>query len=352
MPFAREIELLKLLAAGERQRVASCVLSREVDFQALADFLERQQLGLYFSRKLEALQLGKLFPAGFREKLHWQRDAQNQKREALVAALAALHGEFATAGVDFILTKGLHLAARYWGGVENRFTWDLDLLVEPENLDSAVRVLQQAGYRTAHASVLASRLLHRFSHAQEFIGQGVAVDLHWIFRPRPGHRVDYAAIWQRRGTWVFNGVPYPVLSGEDTLLMLLLGIAEDVERAEPNYRKFWDIYLMLCAGVVADWDAFFQTAQQQGVGRIVVATLALTCHALRCGDAFPALQRALGHWSQAVPCSERELQALLERRSRHPANRLWVARLQPVSTAYYLAWWTLTAPMRYLVWRW
>lgn len=349
--YCREIALLKLLAAGERQQVATRVLSREVDFQALGEFLESQELGLYFSHQLQTLQLGKLFPANFREKLQWQCEAQRQQRTALIAALEELHHAFATAGVEFILTKGLHLAERYWGGVANRFTWDLDLLVEPQHLHPAVAVLQQAGYQSAHSGALGTRLARHFSHAQEFARHGVAVDLHWIFRPRPGHSVDYAAIWRRRGTWEFNNVRYSVLSADDTLLMLLLGIAEDVERAEPNYRKLWDVYLMLRCDAVTDWGAFFQAARQQGVGTLVVAMLALICHALGCSTEFPRLQRTLGEWSQGLPCASEDLQAVLERRPKHPANRLWVARLQPVSVTYYLAWWTLTAPMRYLVWR-
>lgn len=347
---SREIALLKLLAAGERQQVASRVLSREVDFQALADFLESQELGLYFSHKLDALKLDKLFPATLRERLRWQQEAQRGQRTALIAALEELQRTFATAGVEFILTKGLHLAEQYWGGVENRFTWDLDLLVEPEHLPSAVLILRQAGYRSAHAGALGARLVRHFSHAQEFIRRGVAVDVHWIFRPRPGHCVDYAAIWRRRCTWVFKDVQYSVLSGVDTLLMLLLGIAEDVERAQPNYRKLWDIYLMLRSEVVHDWGVFFYQARQQGVGRLVVAMLALTCHALDCRDEFPALNRSLDEQSGGGQCSAQALELVLTRPPKHPANRLWVARLQPVSAAHYLAWWTLTAPMRYLVW--
>jgi hypothetical protein len=351
MQFSAEIELLKLLAAGERRQVASRVLSRAVDLQSLADFLEGQEMGLYFSHQLESLQLDRLFPAAFLEKLRWQREAQRLQRTALVAALEVLQREFADAGVDFILTKGLHLADTYWAGVENRFTWDLDILVEAERLSRAVQVLQQAGFESVHAGALGSRLVRHFSHAQEFTGHGVAVDLHWIFRPRPGHRLDYAAIWRRKRSWVYNDVQYSVLSGVDTLLMLLLGIAEDVERAQPNYRKLWDIYLMLRSDAVHDWGVFLFKAREQGVERLVVAMLALTCQALQCRDEFPELARSLDEREKECQCSAAEIARALSRRPLHPGNRLWVARLQPVSAPYYLLWWTLTAPMRYLVWR-
>ena len=351
MQFAGEIELLKLLAAGEARQLVTHVLARAVDFQTLLDFLERHELAQYFSHRLDTLHLNKLFPVAFRERLAWQRDAQRQQREALAAALCSLHREFAADGVEFILTKGLHLADQFWGGVENRFTWDLDVLVKAVAVDSAVHSLQRAGYRSAHAGALASRLVRRYSHAMEFTRQGIAVDLHWIFRPRPGHCVDYAAIWARRGSWVFRGNQYCVLGAQDTLLMLLLGIAQDVERAQPNYRKLWDIYLLLCSGVIDDWPAFMQFARAQGVGRLVVAMLAFSCYALNCTAAFPDLQRVLQHGSADAHCSAQQLRTVLARPPGHPANRLWIARLQPVSTVYYLVWWTLTAPMRYLVWR-
>ncbi|MBK6510380.1 MAG: nucleotidyltransferase family protein [Haliea sp.] len=342
---------MKLLAARERQRLAVSVLSRQLDFDSLADFLVQQELAQYFCAHIESLELSKVFPASFRQKLQWQCEAQVQQREALTAALTVLHREFTSAGLEFLLLKGLHLAEQYWGSVENRFTWDLDMMIEPQHLDEAVHVLQQTGYRSTHASALQPRFVRRFSHAMEFKQASIAVDLHWVFRPRPGHLVDYPAIWRRRDSWDYHGHRYSVLAAEDALLMLLLGIAEDVERAEPNYRKLWDIYLMLRSNAVADWNGFFERTQQQGVGRLVVALLAFTCHALACADEFPELQQALARWSKGLYCSAAELDLVLARPAKHPANRLWIARLQPVSTAYYLAWWTVTAPMRYLVWR-
>ncbi|MEZ5573709.1 MAG: nucleotidyltransferase family protein [Halioglobus sp.] len=351
MQFSREIALLKLLADDNRQLMASRVLARELDFQQLLDFLERHELSQYFAHKLDALQLGKLFPAGFRERLRWQGEAQAQQRTALASALRELHSVFAAAGVEIVLTKGLYLADQYWGGVANRFTWDIDVLVKARDVDRAVQSLQQCGYRSVHTRPFAAALVRRFSHAMEFTRLGTAVDLHWIFRPRPGHRVDYNAVWERCGYWQFDGLQYRVLSPQDTLLMLLLGIAQDVERAQPNYRKLWDIYLLLGSEVVADWDAFFHLAGQQGVDRLAIAMLSFTCHALDCQSAFPALDRALQQHSGRTHCSAQQLQKLLERPPKHPANRLFIAGLQPVSAAYYLAWWTLTAPMRYLVWR-
>jgi hypothetical protein len=349
-PHAKEIALLKLLASGQRRQVATLVLAREVDVARLFDFLQRHHLCQYVSGRLDALQLRNLFPHSFRERLAWENAAQDKQRAALTLALRTLHDSFAAGGVDFVLTKGLHLAAQYWGGVENRFTWDLDILVRAGDVDRAIECLQRSGFACVHLRPSAARLARRYSHAMEFAGDGVAVDLHWKFRPRPGHRVDYTAVWERSCSWQFDGLQFRVLSAQDTLLMLLLGIAEDIERAQPDYRKLWDIFLILGCDVVQDWETFFHLARQQGVDRIAAATLSFVCHALNCLPEFPALMRALQPYAGPAHCSARELQQLLERPSLHPANRLWVARLQPVPAAYYLVWWTLTAPMRYLVW--
>jgi hypothetical protein len=350
-PHEASIELLKLLAGGQRRQLATRVLAREVDVAQLLEFLERNQLCQYVSSKLEALRLRNLFPHSFRERLAWQDAAQDRQRAALALALRKLHGVFAANGVEFILTKGLYLADQYWGGAQSRFTWDIDMLVRSGDVDRAMHCLQRSGFRTVHTRLWAVRLARRYSHAMEFSDQGIAVDLHWIFRPRPGHRVDYAAVWERSGSWEFDGLRYRVLSSQDTLLMLLLGIAEDIERAQPDYRKLWDIYLILRSNAVEDWGDFFRQCRQQGVDRIAAAMLSLTCHALNCLPEFPVLMRALQSYVGRAHCSARELQQVLERPSLHPANRLWIARLQPVPAVYYLVWWTLTAPMRYLVWR-
>ena len=89
----------------------------------------------------------------------------------------------------------------------------------------------------------------------------------------------------------------------------------------------------------------------EGVEVLCLNMLALTLLALDCEEGFPGLRSLLDSRKNMVSCSAADVSRVLGRSRQHLANRLWFARLQQVPAWRYLGWWTLTAPMRYLLGR-
>lgn len=134
MRFENEIQLLKLLAAGDRRQVAARVLSREIDFRQLGVFLETEHLADFFLALLEDYRLLKLFPGYLRNQLQWLREYHQNRYTQLRQAMSRLQHMSVLYGIELMVLKGLPLADRYWGGIDRRFVWDLDLLIKPSTL--------------------------------------------------------------------------------------------------------------------------------------------------------------------------------------------------------------------------
>jgi hypothetical protein len=351
MKFESEIRLLKLLVAGDRQQVATQVLSRNIDFRELGTFLETEHLADFFLAQLEDHRLLKLFPGFLRNQLQWLRENHQIHNVQLRIAMARVQSMFAQQGIEVIVLKGVPLADRYWGGIDRRFVWDMDLLIKPADLGQAIRLINTAGFTPSSGHFLPRSIAMRLTHAVEFTKDTTSLDLHWAFRRRPGFSIDYQGVWQRAATWHYDGIDYSVPAAEDSLLVMLLGIAQDAERGHCTYRKLWDVYLWLQVEQDMDWEAFYLRCTNEGVAVLCLNMLVLTLLALDSEAEFPKLHDFLDQRHDSISCTAANVEMVLGRSRQHLGNRLWFARLQAVPAWLYLCWWTLTAPMRYLLGR-
>jgi hypothetical protein len=136
----------RLLTAARTERVAPL----------LAHALERAQLAPAST------------PADARSALRREYLATAAKAAVLGDAAARLLSRFARGGIPVIALKGLALAETIYPNPALRPMEDLDLLVRPDDLPAAVRLLEEAGYREAW---------HGFPDFQRADGL-VDVDLH------------------------------------------------------------------------------------------------------------------------------------------------------------------------------
>ncbi len=111
------------------------------------------------------------------------------------AELGRLLAAFAARGLPAVALKGTGLSQRLYGEVGLRFVADIDLLVAPERLAEAARVLESCGYRVdlPEAMRTGSRLeLVRLAGHEircERDG-GYQVDLHWRVESAPRSRFE------------------------------------------------------------------------------------------------------------------------------------------------------------------
>ncbi len=119
--------------------------------------------------------------------------------------------------MKYIVLKGAPLGEILYGDVLWRDTRDIDIWVEKENVDEAVKCLEGAGYRTAQAP-------REWATNQVMLVHDVLapVELHWSLIMPPWSSPSFEAAYSRHQTITCLGMKLPYLSEEDLWVHLLL----------------------------------------------------------------------------------------------------------------------------------
>ncbi len=142
----------------------------------------------------------------------------------LMHALAELAGAFERAGVELMVLKGAALQVLVYERPDERAMCDLDLMVRPRDLDRALAVMQQAGWRRSQV-LMRDDFFPRFYYEAEFTrgtAAPVTVDLH--IRPfrtlRYARTVSDDALWDSARSLSLGGASVRVPDHAGMLLHL------------------------------------------------------------------------------------------------------------------------------------
>lgn len=284
--------------------------------------------------------------AGFRA----ARLAQAERSVRLLAALGRVGGALRHAGIAFIALKGLGLGARFYGGLDRRATRDLDLLVPEEDLRAAERILVTLGFRRA-SIVPSRRLALKFTHAFDYVGDGVTVDLHWTLARHPSFRLDLGGLRGRRQTRAIGDIEVDQLADEDALALGALAVFRDVQRGALRARALVDLHRVAAACTGLDWPAFLARRRAEGTHRITVNAFALLLHALDARGALPAVAAEVDAAKGDVRVDAANCHRLLEPPRFAVRNRLFAIRLYDCPPARSFFWWLFSMPVRLLSYR-
>lgn len=144
--------------------------------------------------------------------------AENTRRnfkiyQALRLVLLALERE----KVEVIVLKGAYLAQVVYQDIGLRSMSDVDLLVRPEQLETARQVLVDLGYGTVKEEAAHHHDWYRHPDS------GLDVELHWaLVSAQDTVQIDHAGLWVRAIPVAIAGVPVHVPAVEDTLLHLMV----------------------------------------------------------------------------------------------------------------------------------
>ncbi len=187
----------------------------------------------------------------------------------LAAELVRIGDRLSEQGIDFIPLKGPVLAQRLYGDVTARICRDLDILVSPAQLVTAVSVLQSLGYVRDEPWPEKKRsreILISHTNEEEFVNSesGIIVELHWrLLRvPVVSHRRLEELTTANTVDYSFAGRSFRVLNRELGLLFLihhggihwwrrlkwLTDIREILKEGLPDKRKFSMLATELGAG--------------------------------------------------------------------------------------------------------
>lgn len=343
------LEFLKILQLNERRAIGSFLLLHRLELAELVHYLVRERLAVQAFAVLDNLKLKPLFPEKTWELLKDQWQQQQIRNKELLDELVRIDRALVEAGIEYRLLKGLYLGERFYGGINFRFTWDIDVLVRPSDIWKALEILDKSGFAKPSFSYGLERLAPKVAHALECRrADGLSVDLHWAFRRLPGLHIHFDELWQRKKHYLIGGHEFPVPSDEFTLLQLLLGIAADIDRGMCRMRSVWDVYRVIQAMPDSNWRGFLAEREADGSLRLVVNALALVLTRLDCHDEFPALTLALDAYGNMKVVQNGEQARTILARVPHGLDNHWLfSQWQPLPQWQYWSWWAATLPLRF-----
>lgn len=119
--------------------------------------------------------------------------AQNIMRNSLRFAAQSLNlqRQFDESGITALLVKGAALELEAYGSLALKHSWDIDLLIRPDQVGESVLLLESLGYSPAHPLPAAGSAHFRrwMTFAREFVfyapDGGAPVELHWKLLENP-----------------------------------------------------------------------------------------------------------------------------------------------------------------------
>jgi hypothetical protein len=175
--------------------------------------------------------------------------AGNQQR--VQAELGRIAEWFAAENIALLVLKGGAFIFDLYAEPGIRPAGDLDLLVPPERLEDATRILQAQGYTLVSAKLRHG--LRELAHPNRPAGKG-NIDLHsrvgpWRAWTAPGYPLDMDGIWRRAAPLPLPGCARPPLqmSPEDALLFVCF------QMATHGFNKlygYFDVHALIVTGRV------------------------------------------------------------------------------------------------------
>lgn len=224
-----------------------------------------------------------------------------------LADIMAIHREMAD--FDHLFFKGVALALTTYGDCAARASGDIDLLVRPEQLDSAIQRLGRLGYHQKRELSSAAWTAHKSSGNEIQLyrpDRSYALDLHWRVAPvyLPAPRTE--DLLARACVQAVGNGSIPVMGAEDRLLTLAIhGCVSGWEQIR------WVVDIDRCRSHQSiDWNLLHERAQSLGCGAMLGEALALTARLVHGGQSSSAIVEA---WKECRrPDSWMRLRLVLE----------------------------------------
>jgi hypothetical protein len=199
----------------------------------------------------------------------------------LAAEFSRIAAAFAAAGIPLIPYKGPLFAERVYGSMALRPSGDLDIIIEPADLNKSLKTLTELGYFEPYSFSAAERRLYERAEAGYECAhpRGFVADLHFcIVPPHFCVALDNASLFARSRVFNYSGRELRMLSPEDEFLVLALHGSKHCWQ-----RLIWlcDVQRLLAAEPELDWDLVLHRATQLHTQRTVFLAAFLAATYLR-----------------------------------------------------------------------
>jgi hypothetical protein len=212
-----------------------------------------------------------------------KKGSQLNSQSVLVksAQLVQIIKHFQAAGVSVLPFKGPTTAMLAYGDVGLRHFSDLDIMVAPNHLWEAERILFDQGFRRTipHFEMTCKQwpVFFRNTHHLVYVhfASELRVDLHWRFgENRYLFPIGFDDLWRDRQILQLGGVSIPTFGNEHTMLLLCTHGANHTWLA-----LFWlnDVARLAAQKSIIDWPKLMKISKRMGTNRMLAEGLILSC---------------------------------------------------------------------------
>lgn len=175
------------------------------------------------------------------DEARWEYVAQWKRNQTSLLALKAVGDRLDEIGIPWMVLKGLPLAHELYGDIGTRPVGDADILILVKDWDRTLKLLTALGYEIPCGRLSRLKLWRKYVHALECHKPELKIDLHHNLRSNLSICIDATDIWNRSRWIEFEGWAVRVPHLEDTILILLLSLQEDIGRGTCKVRSFLDL---------------------------------------------------------------------------------------------------------------
>lgn len=275
--------------------------AKEEYYQDLLAYIQKQGLSPLVCQLLYTSGQQERTPLFFREQLQLERKEALFRNLLLKKESSVLFNSFEAAGVEAIPIKGTLFAETYLGHLSARYTSDIDILVQPKDVDAAVAIVHALGYD--QEDPINPDHFHRVFYKQRMPGRLPAmIEIHWNLIKSSSSHLNTENLWSEAHCLH----PYTYikqLSLRHTFYTICL---HGTNHSMDSTKHVLDIaHLLFTRGKDLDYAALFEQAKNDSTLNRVYESLAIVYDLLPALHtvkplAFPSKHRRIASWNNRI----------------------------------------------------
>jgi hypothetical protein len=209
-------------------------------------------------------------------------------------------------------------------------------------------MLRNLSYEPQDLEWLPAGIRRRLSHASNWQRSYLGLDLHHDLRVRPGYRIDTGRLFSQAQWQEIAGVRVKAPTDEDSLLLLIISIASDIEQGRLHGKSLLDLWVILDQlDDQLDWDIFLAQRRREGLEKLTIEVLRIFTVCLPRAGQFSGVLKLIRENSKspAEHCIDDAL-GLFSAAQYSLANRFWFLRHYEGQKLAYLNWWLIGGVFR------
>lgn len=282
-----EMKLLLALSHFEmdetRRTEATDLLRESIDWSAFLKLCEWHGLYPLVYKALKNMLggVGERVPAAITDTLQNKYRNNVLRMTGMSGELLRLTALLDEAGIRILPWKGLVASLQIFGDISVRTSCDIDLLVAPDDILPAVRIITGAGYKIAEypEGLTHEQLRHIVRHIHHFPAlynpeRGITVEVHWRISPLiAASALDFADMYQKSEILAWSGHSFRSLSRETAFLTMAVHGAKHMWC---QLRWLCDVATLLDGTQPLDGEQIIAEAKRLDVLEIILQTVILS----------------------------------------------------------------------------